>query len=1047
MCVEGGPLVVPLVLSLSGAQHYSIRNAGPRRLPVVDQHSTLAVGTLVTNRYRITRTIGAGGMATVYQAVDAATDRVVAIKLLNQSLAGSIGNERFLREIALTSRLRHPSIVPILDSGTHDESPFFVMPFIAGESVCDRLRREKQLSIGDAIRIARDVLSALQVAHGENIVHRDIKPANILLNEERAIVADFGIARAYSEAGAGRVTESGIAIGTQGYMSPEQASGETHLDGRADIYAVGCVLYEMLAGEPPYSGPTPQSIVAKQMSLPVPSLAVVRSTVPASLDALLLRALAKAPADRIATAAEFSRELEAIERCGNAPAGISGAKQERREWAVGVGALGFVLAGVFLTREPSFGSSTTLLPADTTHYTIVTERAGVAPNVLPDFPDLLREALGRWSGITPSDSAAPGVARNVRATLSPAGDSVRLRLTLYEANGALLTDFSERLSRNDSATTARIARAVDRMLFRGSPAPNDPVQRVGRSLPSRQAFAEGLAAANDWRLSRAESLFQASVALDPGYARAHLWLALVRSWQDQATSRWRAAAQQALVGSAELTEREALLARIVAAQSTNDLPRACAGWNDLTRSDSTDAFAWYGSAQCQRNDGIVVRGRQSPSGFRFRTSYQSALRAYRKAFDMNPAILAAFSHQEIRELFHVAGTRIREGWSPAPDSEHFSAHAEWQGDTLAYVPYPVYSARGADPSRVASAVRRLRMQLRDLLSSWVTHSPNDPAAWEALALSLADLGDISAVDTIALSQRLARTAKERLRVQVSAAWLRLGAALTLGQPDRVRPVAALVDSLLRSNPPPAGDGNLLAPLAALTGRADLAARYARLPAMDHTFNAPASLRESAPPLLVYAALGGPSDSIAVLERRAEQAIDATVPPGERLYLRLAFLGRAATMAYPRQRMDALSSLVGHGDGLLDLQAAFDRGETAFVRDSLNRIRNVRMRLSPDIISLDAMLPEAQLLVSLGDFAGAAAWMDPTLAIFGQVIPRMRSEPLEAAAVVRLLALRARIAERLGHTDDASRASRFVRLLWSAADPHLQSVLDSLPTSP
>ncbi|HEV8364094.1 MAG TPA: serine/threonine-protein kinase [Gemmatimonadaceae bacterium] len=1006
------------------------------------------VDSLVAGRYRITRTIGAGGMATIYEAVDLTTDRPVALKLLSRALSGSIADDRFLREIAVTSRLRHPLIVPVLDSGTHEGSPFFVMPLVAGESLRDRLEREKQLSIADAIRVARDVLSALQAAHAQNVVHRDIKPSNILLHEGRAIVADFGIARAYSEAAADRVTESGVAIGTAGYMSPEQACGETRLDGRTDIYAAGCLLYEMLAGEPPFNGPTPQSIVAKQLSLPVPSLGVVRSTIPASLDTLIQQALAKTPADRIATASEFDRALERIQSSTTPESRVPRVRPLRREWTVGVGALGFVLSAVLASRAPSFGSSVAHSLTDTTTYSIVTQRADVAPNVLPDLPDLLREALGRWSGVSVSDSAVPGAGRSLRAVLSRAGDSVRLRLTLNESNGAMLADFTERFRASDSTNSARVAYAVDRLLFRGSAPPNELAAQATRSLASRQALAAGIAAVEAWQLSAADSLLQMALAYDPRYPRAHLWLALVRAWLDVEPARWRGSAQQAVAGVGELLPPETRIAEAIAAQSTGDYARACPAWRALTRSDSTDALSWFGSAHCQRNDALVIADSKSASGYRFRTSYDAALRAYRKAFDLRPAILQAFSHQQLRELYQMAGSRRRDGWSASPDSQYFAADAEWRGDTLVYVPYLASTRRrGADPARSDEAVRKLRIQVRDLASSWVTHAPNGASAREALALALAELGDNSALDTLAVAQRLAGNDADRLRIAVSVVWLRLGSAVTLGQPERVRAVAELADSLLRSNPPPSGDGSLLAPLAALTGRSHLAAAYARLPGMGVTFDVPATLRESAAPLLVYAALGGPADSILTLERRADAAIDATVPPGERVFEKLAYLARAATLAYPTHRMHVLSTLVGQGDGLLDLQVALDRGESTFVRDSLARMRRTRSQLSPEEITLDAILPETQLLMALGDNTAAAAWMDPTLTTFGQAIPRLRSEHIEAASVGRLLALRAQIAARLGEHEDAVRWSRFVRLLWSRADAHLIKLLDSLPSSP
>ncbi|MGQ0642342.1 MAG: serine/threonine-protein kinase [Gemmatimonadaceae bacterium] len=391
---------------------------------MADELSGLAVDTLVTGRYRVVRTIGAGGMATVYLAVDTTTEHPVAIKLLNPALSGSIGTDRFLREISLTSRLQHPLIVPILDSGTHDGSPFFVMPMVDGESLRERLRRDKQLSVRDALRITRDVVSALRAAHEQNIVHRDIKPANILLKGGRAIVADFGIARAYSEAAGERVTESGIAVGTPGYMSPEQASGETRLDPRTDIYAVGCVLYEMLAGEPPFTGPTPQSIAAKQMSLPVPSVAVVRTSVPPALDRLLQRALAKAPVDRIGTAAEFDAGLELLQFGLNADAGVQPAKRRRRAW-IAAAATVVVLGGAMAVLTPWRTRVSAAALGDTTRYAVLSPtRVDVAPNVFPDFMGLVSDGLTRWTGITVTESGRPQD-RTIAASLSGAGDLVR----------------------------------------------------------------------------------------------------------------------------------------------------------------------------------------------------------------------------------------------------------------------------------------------------------------------------------------------------------------------------------------------------------------------------------------------------------------------------------------------------------------------------------------------------------------------------------------------------------------------------------------------
>jgi serine/threonine-protein kinase len=273
----------------------------------------------LADRYRLERELGQGGMATVYLAQDLKHDRQVAIKVLKPELAAVLGTDRFLAEIKTTAALQHPHILPLFDSGAAGpggggaEGPsflYYVMPLVAGESLRDRLDRDKQLSIADAVRIATEVASALDHAHRHGVIHRDIKPENILLHDGRAMVADFGIALAVQEAGGTRLTDTGVAVGTPSYMSPEQSMAERSLDGRTDIYALGCVLYEMLAGEPPYTGPTNQAIIAKRINHPVPSVRALRETVPESVDQALMSALAKSPADRFSTAAEFATALE-----------------------------------------------------------------------------------------------------------------------------------------------------------------------------------------------------------------------------------------------------------------------------------------------------------------------------------------------------------------------------------------------------------------------------------------------------------------------------------------------------------------------------------------------------------------------------------------------------------------------------------------------------------------------------------------------------------------------------------------------------------------
>ena len=279
--------------------------------PLADLQSALG------DQYRVERELGQGGMATVYLAQDLKHERLVAIKVLNPDLSSTLGPERFLREIRLAAGLQHPHILGVYDSGEaggQNGLPrilYYVMPFVEGESVRDRINREQQLAIEEAVQIAREVADALAHAHSHGVVHRDIKPENILLSGGHAVVADFGIARAVTEAGQDRLTKTGMAIGTPAYMSPEQASGGEGVDGRSDLYSLGCVLFEMLTGRPPFTGPNSMSIMAQHSMEVVPSLRILRPSIPEELEDVVFRALEKTPADRFATAWQMSKALSA----------------------------------------------------------------------------------------------------------------------------------------------------------------------------------------------------------------------------------------------------------------------------------------------------------------------------------------------------------------------------------------------------------------------------------------------------------------------------------------------------------------------------------------------------------------------------------------------------------------------------------------------------------------------------------------------------------------------------------------------------------------
>ena len=270
-----------------------------------------SLAAALEDRYRIERPVGQGGMAMVFLAHDERHDRQVALKVLRPELAAVIGAARFLAEIKTTANLQHPHILPLFDSGEVEGTVFYVMPYVEGESLRDRLNREKQLPVEEAVRLAREVASALDYAHRRGVVHRDIKPENILLHDGQAMIADFGISLAVSRSDGGtRMTETGMSLGTPHYMAPEQAMGEREITAKADVYALGCVLYEMLTGEPPFTGSSAQAIVARAITEQPRGIVIQRRTVPAHVEATTLKALEKLPADRFASAAAFAAALD-----------------------------------------------------------------------------------------------------------------------------------------------------------------------------------------------------------------------------------------------------------------------------------------------------------------------------------------------------------------------------------------------------------------------------------------------------------------------------------------------------------------------------------------------------------------------------------------------------------------------------------------------------------------------------------------------------------------------------------------------------------------
>ncbi|QJR37913.1 protein kinase domain-containing protein [Gemmatimonas groenlandica] len=398
----------------------------------------------LAERYTVDRELGAGGMATVYLAHDLKHERDVAIKVLHPDLGAALGADRFLSEIKTTAKLQHPHILPLLDSGAADGLLYYVMPYVRGETLRARLDRERQLPLDDALRIAREVAGALEHAHRQGIIHRDIKPENILLQDGAAVVADFGIALAVQQAGGPRLTQTGLSLGTPQYMSPEQAMGERTIDARSDIYALGAVTYEMLAGEPPFTGASVQAIVAKVLSERPVSLGTLRDTVPPSLNDAVMRALSRSPADRPASAGQFASSLATATDTRSAERSALRTPMRPSRWRVATG----VVAALALSGAAYWlGARQGTAPVTFNRTVRLTLDEGIetTPAISPDGKTLAYSSKrgGTWDvyvqrigGRTPIVIAGDSSSDEEFPTFSPDGQ----RIAFSRANGVFVVE-------------------------------------------------------------------------------------------------------------------------------------------------------------------------------------------------------------------------------------------------------------------------------------------------------------------------------------------------------------------------------------------------------------------------------------------------------------------------------------------------------------------------------------------------------------------------------------------------------------------------------
>lgn len=1017
---------------------------------MVDEFSGLQ--SALADRYRIEftdgepRTLGQGGMATVFLARDLRHDRLVALKVIRPGLATILGPERFHREIAIVAHLNHPHILPLHDSGEAAGLLYYVMPWIAGGTLRDRLAREGPLPVDEALRIARDIGLALTHAHGHHIIHRDIKPSNILLAEDAALLADFGIALTSDDPFASEgITTAGMAIGTPAYMSPEQAAG-CPVDGRSDLFSLACVLHEMLEGDEPFSRPPRNGGAAT----------------PAWLRVVVTKALAPDPGQRFQTATEFTAALR--------PPGRSAARPRRLATRV---ALGVAIVAAAVAVGATLLAGRNRIDPDLHVVLPFTEVTGTGMPAVSGAGSaaLAYESLRRWRDAKRVDparvrealansitrppmalSAALMVARRLGAgrllwgETYRHGDITRVRGGFYDVEkGLLLTESIIQLGPELPNDIARLFTAMTDTLMGRGHAP--PTTEGSRPLAAIREYLAADSLLLDWRLEEALQHYTLAIKADSGFALGYLQAARIASWLQAPSSDWKDLAARAEQKSGSLTATEAHHARALRFLGSGQMPAACGEYRILLAADSLDFAAWMGLGDCHAKDDAVIPDRKSRSGRAFRSSHWTAANAYLRALVMLPSSYRAapsLTFDRLRRVLFTETGRYRVGKDSTGTSE-FAAWPEAIGDSVTFVPFPRMELNEAthQPATFWQAIERERGILTALAQVWVDRYPTSPSAWRARAAALEQVAAVpAALEAVRRANRMTPISAEREELGETEARLRLRAGDFAG--------ARVVTERLLANWESGPDSvvSRLTPLAGLVGQAATMRRMAEriapatsfLGADGRVFSAPESISKDAMRLIATASLGLGRDSVGPAEARILAWVGA-VAEGDRSSLRYALLGEAEQIGFP-----AWGRGVTHRDPaaltLPGLQTAVVTGDVAGFRRSMNRVGGLRAAagVTSADLSVDAIYHEAFLWAAIGDTAAAVGMLDRMLGDLphqsGSFIHFLQGP----ASLVHAMALRARIALRQGDRPTADRWALGVRDLWKNADPEVKALV-------
>jgi len=889
----------------------------------------------IGEHYVVDRVIGRGGMATVYLCRDTRDDSRVAVKVLRKELGSAIIVERFLREIAFASELDHPRIPKVLESGVVNDLPYYAMTYVEGESLKRKLEREKQLPLADAIHIACEVIAPTAYAHSRGIVHRDIKPDNILIAKDGVYVLDFGIARAIIESGVDRLTSTGVGVGTPAYMSPEQALGDRNLDARSDIYSLGCVVYEMIAGIPPFVGPTSQAIISRRFAASPPPLREVRDGVPEEVEDAVQRALARSPADRWPTVTAFGQALEAC-----------------------------------------------------------------------------------------STKTTTGAVRRTRAA-----------------------------SRTRSVRMIAAAVVVVAVVVAGI---------VAWTRGHRSSFEKAQDALQAWNFDDAERELRLAVEADSSDATAHLWLAQLMMLNGRPTSEWRSHAAYAANHRAELKSPDDQRADALAALSANNITVGCNRFANFLTSQrrASDFTAELAFADCLRSDDRVVKGLESPSGYRFRASYHLADSLYEQLLSRNASTARAYRIvvPRLTQVLPVDRSNYRRGTLIAgTNRERFLAGPVLDADTVAYVPYPNSPAgpawRSPDAAASEAAISRNRTRLMAFLLEWRRLDPDDPSAHETLAQLLEAMGEItggemSAVDEVRLARKLAageaNTPENYLR-QIRLALAQIRLYLRMSQ---FQEAGLLADSVLerrlrgRLDHAAAEEAaDLLSVLAALRGRGlqalellrGTSAHYSVILSNGEETTLQPILGADAIRMAAFSQFGGPRDSLMAVFSRLSANLASMVSPRDAQAIGMNVFGRSLPLAAPVIGPEPLLSLGPTSEVFVNALKAFARRDIRTARNRLDSLAELHADFAAGEITMDAVYRESWLRAALGDTTQAAQQLEKALRGLPAALPNILRRPVLATSLVRAMALNAELANATGNREGARKWARHVLELWGEGD--------------